>query len=358
MKQIKIRLISEQITELNDFKDRKICTANELKRTLAILLVDDKNQSYQLIKTITGYSKKYASALTKKYITKGISSLEDRPKSFKSLLTQTQKNEITKFLTTMAPKDFQVEFGYETMHWNVPVLADLIKRKYNIEYKSKTSLYIIFKEAKFSYHKPDKQYEKRNQAVIDAWIEEKKPIIQELLKEENTVVLTEDEMILTSKTTMQKIWLPTNKSTIIEESCKRGLQAIYGFLNIKTGQQHAFQASRCNSEETITSLKGLMKIHPNHKIAIIWDNAGWHKSLAIKDFLKKTTEENKDIPVFHFINFPPYSPDLNPQEHVWKAGRSNITHNNFIADINLATKNFIEYLNTTNFRYKFLDLVV
>ncbi len=341
----KAQLNADQIEELKNFKNDKKCTANELKRVQAILLINDGKHAYDFIPTMTGYTKKYAFALRKKYIKLGIVSIKEKSKSFKNILTKAQKSEIANIVKTKSPKDFKDEYGYELNYWNVPVLADLIKQKYNVQYKSKTSLYLIFEEAKFSYHKPEKQYEKRNQAAIEAWKEEKTPIIQALLNEESTVVLTEDEMILTSKTTMQKAWLPTNKSIMIEESCKRGLQAIYGFLNIKTGQEHAFQASRCNSEETIESLKGLMKIYPNHKIVVIWDNAKWHASQAIKDFLKKTTEDNNGVAVFHLINFPPYSPELNPQEHVWKAGRSNVTHNNFIADIELATKKFIGYLN-------------
>ncbi len=49
------------------------------------------------------------------------------------------------------------------------MLTRLIKEQYNVHYKSKTSYYIFFKEAKFTYHKPDKQYKERDQTVIDNW---------------------------------------------------------------------------------------------------------------------------------------------------------------------------------------------
>lgn len=38
------------------------------------------------------------------------------------------------------------------------------------------------------------------------------------------------------------------------------------------------------------------------------------------------------------IFFPKYSPDQNPQEHVWKTGREQVTHNNFIPKINTKNK--------------------
>ncbi len=50
-----------------------------------------------------------------------------------------------------------------------------------------------------------------------------------------------------------------------------------------------------------------------------------------------------------------YTPELNPQEHIWKTWRSNITHNNFIDNIDKATDKFIRFLNDTIFDYKFGD---
>ena len=98
----------------------------------------------------------------------------------------------------------------------------------------------------------------------------------------------------------------------------------------------------------ILYLNKKVKNHENEKIVIIWDNASCHKSALVKEFLAETTYD------FYFINFPPYSPELNPQEHVWKQGRSEITHNNFIENIDKATDAFVEHLNSTLFQYKFL----
>ncbi|MCH9756018.1 MAG: transposase, partial [Gammaproteobacteria bacterium] len=53
----------------------------------------------------------------------------------------------------------------------------------------------------------------------------------------------------------------------------------------------------------------------------IWDNAGYHKSQAIRDFVKKTNIE------LHFL--PPYSPNLNPIERLWKIMHENVTYNRY-----------------------------
>ena len=51
---------------------------------------------------------------------------------------------------------------------------------------------------------------------------------------------------------------------------------------------------------------------------------------------------------------PAASPDLNPQEHVWKAGRSNVTHNKFIPDIDVAAEEFVTFLNEKTFDYSLM----
>lgn len=48
------------------------------------------------------------------------------------------------------------------------------------------------------------------------------------------------------------------------------------------------------------------------KVLLIWDNASWHKSQEIKDFLN--TDLGKRLWV---ANTPPYSPEFNPDELVW-----------------------------------------
>jgi len=62
-----------------------------------------------------------------------------------------------------------------------------------------------------------------------------------------------------------------------------------------------------------------------------------------------------DDGLIEVIHFPKYSPRKNPEEHVWKHGRSHVTHNRFIDDIDIADRRVsFEHLNTTKFSYSIL----
>src|SRR3989338_2060140 len=74
---------------------------------------------------------------------------------------------------------------YDSDYWTTGMLGDYIKRTYQVEYKSKTSLYLLFREAKFTYHKPGRVYERRDQEAVDAWKKEVFPILKKACTEPN-----------------------------------------------------------------------------------------------------------------------------------------------------------------------------
>lgn len=65
------------------------------------------------------------------------------------------------------------------------------------------------------------------------------------------------------------------------------------------------------------------------------DNAPWHK----KTFRLIETEKRPEYADIRenvtFVKLPPYSPDLNPIEQVWRITRRENTHNVFFATISI-----------------------
>jgi transposase len=338
------RLSQDQITELSEIINNSKSSFTEGKKAQTILMLN-KNNDFQDIKMFTGYSKRHAFTLRKIYLTDGLDAIKDKPRRVKYLLTLKQRSEVIDMLKNKTPKDSEIESNL----WSTGILAKIIKRDYGVEYKSKTSLHLIFKEAKFSYHKPDKKYQRHNDEEIEKWKNDTKPVLEEAWKDPNIIILTEDEMVLSTQTTVQKVWLPIGEYPKIEVATKRENRSIYGFLELKTGIEHAFKTEWQNMYITVEVLKKLIEKFPQKTILIFWDQAGWHKGSEVKKYIE---ESNGKIKTIHF---PAGAPELNPQEHVWKAGRSNVTHNQFIEDIDKASDQFVKFLNTKKFTYPLLD---
>ncbi len=338
------KLKENQIAELKEYL-RTSESKKETNRIQAILMVN-KEVDMELIKEITNFSRSQIFALRCKYLEKGILAIEDpHRKNPKELLTKKDRDEIIDTIKNKKPEDI----GYHSAFWTTVIIGDWIKNRYKVKYKSRTSIYLLFKKASFFYHKPGRIYHKRNEKEVKEFREKTEQILTKAQPEKNTVILAEDEMVLSTQTTFQKIWLRKKDYPKIEVSNDKKAQSVYGFLNIKTGAEHAFQTDWQNMYITVEVLEKLRKIYPKEKLLIFWDGAGWHRGSAVQQFIKK----DKNIET---VYFPRYSPEENPQEHVWKSGRANVTHNRFIENIDKATDEFIKYLNGTRFNYSLVGV--
>jgi transposase len=63
------------------------------------------------------------------------------------------------------------------------------------------------------------------------------------------------------------------------------------------------------------------------------DNAPWHKKTLRLVDTEKQPEYDDISDKVSFLMLPPYSPDLNPIEQVWRITRRENTHNTFFASI-------------------------
>lgn len=81
-----------------------------------------------------------------------------------------------------------------------------------------------------------------------------------------------------------------------------------------------------NGKTFWTFLKRLVAKYRGRKVFLIIDNAPWHH---LPPDGKAWLAENQGRIQLHRL--PPYSPELNPMEPVWKATRKLTTHNRFYA---------------------------
>lgn len=339
------KLTNEQWAELQPvIKGSK--NADEVRRAQAIILIND-HAPISAITALTGYKKRQIYTLRSTYLEKGIDTIIDHRKGKpKELLTKAQRAEIV--ATIQAKKPCEVDTAYRNCaYWTTGLLGAYIQQSYKAAYKSKTSHYLLFKQAKFTYHKPGRVSERRNEQEVQEWRDKAKMRIWEAWNDPKVAILAEDEMHLSTQTTVQKIWLPKGEYPKIEVSRKREARSIYGFLDIKEGKEHAFKTKWQNMYITAEIIPEIRKRYPDKKLLFVWDQAGWHKGKEAQRAIK----EDGNIET---IYFPTAAPDENPQEHVWKSGRSHVAHNEFIQNIDEATDKFVAFLNNTRFPYSLL----
>ena len=316
--------------------------AGAARRAFAVLLLVTHGDI-----ELTGYTKDHAKRLKAQYLRYGIEAFRDkRQSSHNRVLTAQERATVIQTLETKQPKD--VIAGCSDEYWSTYWLGEYIRMLTGKRYKSKTSHYLMFHEAKLTFHLPGKRYERSDPTVKAAWAEKTAPLLEQYWREPDTVILCEDEMVLTNATTLQKIWLPRGEyPPVLEINTAKKRQSFYGFLNLKTGAQHAFTTDKQNMLVTAEVLTKVRALYPTQRLVIFWDNAGWHKGSKAQEWI--TNDGNTET-----VCFPPYTPDFNPQEHVWKAGRSHVTHNRHITKLTEVAEEFRQYLESRIFCYELL----
>jgi transposase len=234
-----------------------------------------------------------------------------------SKLTPEQKRQISRVLS-QPPSDY----GIPKQFWQVKDLKRWIKAEFGVVYESDRSYHFLFQLSRFSWKLPDKFDIKRNDQLVEERIREIKEEIKPLLADSDWAVLAVDETRLVWESESRRAWLKTNQKTVIKVHRSSDYQSFLGGLDLKTGQCRLYSLAWQNQEEVIKALRKLKRRYPGKRICLVWDNAPSHKGKLIRDKLKK----HLYLANFHLIAFPPYAPDTNPVEKIWKYSKDRIAH--------------------------------
>jgi len=109
---------------------------------------------------------------------------------------------------------------------------------------------------------------------------------------------------------------------------------VYSAVAPSTGDSFSLILPEVNTQMMNIFLTHFQKHVENKKIVLIMDRAGWHCSKKLK------------IPSqIELIYMPPYSPELNPVERLWKWLRREVTHNRIFSSIDSLIDNLSKTWN-------------
>lgn len=129
-------------------------------------------------------------------------------------------------------------------------------------------------------------------------------------------IFFEDEAIFGRICQPVRSWSPKNTRPIVPKQIVREFLYVYTAAAPADGDSFSLILPEVNTDSMSLFLHEFSKYYADYKLVLVMDQAGWHKAKKLETF------DNIRI-----LDLPPYSPELNPIEHVWEYIRENHFHN-------------------------------
>jgi transposase len=236
--------------------------------------------------------------------------------------------------------------GVPAAFWDVPTLARWLSTTFDVVYESASSYHFLLRFAGLTFHQPQAFDKRRDQDLIDKRMAQIRAEVAPLIDDPGWEVFAADEVRLGQEADIRRAWIACGTKAVVKVERRRQAQNYIGFLNQTDGTCHLERLDWQNTDNIVAALTSLIKCHPGKKICLVWDNAAWHKSTTIRTHLT----QGHILQHVHLIAMPPYAPDHNPIEHVWKAAKdhaANLQRDNF----HDTARQFEEFITTRTFHY-------
>ena len=326
----RIHIQDELRKELEARLQRAMGTNRRLaKRILAILRVID-GATLEEVSRELDLCKRSVKNYVIQFLAKALDSLTyKRPPGRQPRLTKTQKKELCD-LIDKGPEAAGFDYGC----WSTAIIQELIEKRFGVCYSTRyiaellDNLGYSYQRARFVSEHLDGGDDDDNKSSRKTWMNETWPSILELAQEKNAMILFQDEASFAQWGSLSYTWSPKGKQPTIKTSGRRNSYKVFGAIDYFSGQFFYYcldhQAKdktkrRFNSDTYADFLKTILAKTTRHVI-LIQDRAPYHTSKATRTFFEQNATR------LTAFDLPPYSPDFNPIEYLWRNVKKLASH--------------------------------
>lgn len=155
------------------------------------------------------------------------------------------------------------------------------------------------------------------------------------------VLMYEDESHIRDYQALHATWSLKGKQKQVLTHGHHATVSLFGALNVMNGEFLCMETAKCNEQWFQQFLEYVLSQYPKKNIVMILDNARIHHAVILKPFLEKHRKR------LTLLFLPPYSPNLNLCERIWKWMKESVIVNRFYAtreEIRESIISFLEYI--------------
>jgi transposase len=160
--------------------------------------------------------------------------------------------------------------------------------------------------------------------------------LEKLAKNDKIDLWFEDEVHFQQYGSSCRMWVPPEvKKPVLLHHPTRKSVGYFGAVRVRDGKMVVMREDESFNGETFFKFMKRLKrrsTRSGRKVVLVLDNARFHHAKLHKEWRSLNDR------TFQLLYLPPYSPDLNPIERVWKVTRRLCLHNRYFPTLTEVTQ--------------------
>ena len=280
--------------------------ATKEERMMAIRLIEAK-RPYSEVAEIMRVGESTIFEWWRNYRREGDSGIETKETPGRpSSLSVRQMQELGALVAGTTPSQF--DYGVEL--WTRDIIADLIRKRFRVTL-TRVTVGRIMKNLGFSPQRPLYRAFQQDPEKVQEWKENTYPKIRKDATAQGASIFFADESSIRTDFHAGTTWAPIGQTPVVESTGERKSIMMVSAVSPRGELRFHIHEGSFKGEHFIDFCKQLIK-DSSENIFLIVDGSPVHKAGNVKEFVQSTEGR------LQLFFLPPYSPDLNPDEWVWK----------------------------------------
>lgn len=251
--------------------------------------------------------------------------LQDRYKGGETKLSMKQQQELTAHL------DRQICLTSKEV-------CQYVKKRYCVNYTVKGMTDLLHRLG-FVYKKPKHIPGKANREAQEEFIKQYKELKQNKNLQDKIYFM--DGCHPLHNSLLGYGWIKKGKEKFVKANTGRERVNLNGAYNTEENKIIVREDESINAQSTVALLKQILHEQSQGILYVILDNARYYHSKYVKEFLEKNTR-------IKFVYLPPYSPNLNLIERLWKLMKKKVAYNKYYEKFSVFRENIMMFFQNSN----------
>jgi len=280
--------------------------ATEEERIQAVQLIESGRNADEVAE-IMGVGRRSVFEWLEKYRREGLAGLSTKFASGRpTALTDRQMLELRAIIIGVDPR--QLSFGLAL--WTRGMIAELIWQRFKVKL-SNVTVGRLLKKLGMSPQRPLYRAYQQDPDKVKEWKEKTYPEIRKKATERNALIFFADEASVRTDFHSGTTWAPVGQTPVVEATGEKKSIMMVSAISPRGELRFHIHEGSFRAANFVAFCKQLLK-DTERDVFLIADGSSVHTAKEVREFAESTKGR------LQIFILPPYSPQLNPDEWVWK----------------------------------------